>query len=154
MRRVIVVLAFTLGLASGQTSNRTAEERQAILDYKLTMARANQLLAAMPDITRYVVSRPDWQSRMAKSAKMTPAERAASMEQDPKVMAILKQNDLTAKDYLAGILALRYAVWLAAGRTGNPDIIASPANLAFAKANLAQLLPKMDAADGVSSPRK
>ena len=30
-----------------------------------------------------------------------------------------------------------------------PNIFASPANLVFAKANLAQLKPKMDAADGI-----
>jgi hypothetical protein len=35
-----------------------------------------------------------------------------------------------------------------AGATA-PNIVASPANVAFAKANLAQLKPKMDAADGV-----
>jgi hypothetical protein len=30
-----------------------------------------------------------------------------------------------------------------------PNIIASPSNVAFAKANLAELKPKMDAADGM-----
>jgi hypothetical protein len=34
-----------------------------------------------------------------------------------------------------------------------PNIIASPANVAFAKANLAQLKPKMDAADGIGARR-
>jgi hypothetical protein len=38
-----------------------------------------------------------------------------------------------------------------AAQGGNqlPNIMASPANIAFAKANLADLKPKMDAADGV-----
>lgn len=153
MRNTIIFLAIALGLASGQTSTKMPQERQEILNYKLTMPRANQLLAAMEAMTKYVLSLPDWQSRMAKSAKMTPAELLASVENDPKAMAILKQHDLTAKDYLVGVPALRQAIWSAAGRTG-PNINASPANLAFAKANLAQLQRKMDAADGVSGSRK
>jgi len=39
---------------------------------------------------------------------------------------------------------------LAARGAGGPNIVASPANLAFAKANLATLKPKMDAADGLT----
>jgi len=35
----------------------------------------------------------------------------------------------------------------------SPNIIASPANIAFAKANLSVLKPKMDAADGVGARR-
>jgi hypothetical protein len=37
--------------------------------------------------------------------------------------------------------------------TNSPNITASPANIAFAKANLAQLKPKMDAADGIAGRR-
>jgi hypothetical protein len=39
------------------------------------------------------------------------------------------------------------ALMAAQGAT-TPNIVASPANVAFAKANLAQLKPRMDAADG------
>ena len=62
--------------------------------------------------------------------------------------AILKQNSLTARDYLIGVPTLRMALMAAQGAT-SPNIVASPANVAFAKANLAQLKPKMDAADGI-----
>jgi len=40
------------------------------------------------------------------------------------------------------------ALMAAQGATA-PNVVASPANVAFAKANLAQLKPKMDAADGI-----
>ena len=52
-----------------------------------------------------------------------------------------------------GVPALRMALMAAQGVTSNSAIIASPANVAFAKANLAQLKPKMDAADGLTRPK-
>ena len=42
-----------------------------------------------------------------------------------------------------GVPALRMAVMAAQGLANAPNITVSPANLAFAKANLAQLKPKM-----------
>ena len=146
MRKTIFLILAFAGLASAQGSRLSAEERQAILNYQLTLPRANHLITAMEAMTRYVVSLPDFQERVRKSMTMSPAERLALVEKDPKAMAILKQNDLTAKEYLAGIPALRMALLAAQGVT---TAVASPANVAFAKANLAQLKPKMDAADGL-----
>ena len=142
MRAAVILLGFALGLAS-------AQQRQEILDYKLTMARADQLLAALPAMTKYVLSLPDWQERIAKTAKMPPAERLAQIEKDPKAMAILKQNNLTVKDYVFGVPALRMAIMVAQG-VNLSNIYASPQNVAFAKAHLAELKPKMDAADGAT----
>jgi hypothetical protein len=76
------------------------------------------------------------------------------MEKEPKVAAILKQNGLTAKDYVTGVPALRMALWLAEGLPPGPTIFASPANLAFAKANVAVLGPKWEAVDGTARPAK
>ena len=84
---------------------------------------------------------------------MTPAEQIARIENDPKAADILKQNQLTAKDYIVGVPALRMALLAASGLPANPNIIASPANIAFAKANLSVLKPQMDAADGVGVRR-
>jgi hypothetical protein len=89
---------------------------------------------------------------MARSMKMTSAEQIAQMERDPKAMAIAKQHGLSATEYVYGVPALRTALLSAQGLTG-PNIIASPANTAFAKANLAELKPKMDAADGATRGR-
>src|SRR5580765_3723414 len=132
--------------ALGQTL--TPQQRQAILDYKLTLPAADHLITAMQAMTKYVISLPDFQERLRKTATMTAAERIAAIEADPKAAAILKENGLTARDYMTGVPALRMAV-LAAQGAATPNIVASPANLAFAKANLAQLKPKMDAADGI-----
>ncbi len=101
---VIVFFSVASGLAAGQTSQATSPDRQAILEYQLTMTQADHLIAAMTAMTKYVVSLPDFRDRLTKSAKMTAAERLAQVEKD----------------------------------------------VAFAKANLAQLKPKMDAADGVA----
>jgi hypothetical protein len=69
-------------------------------------------------------------------------------------MAICKRNGLTAKDYIVGVPTLRMALWLAGGMPANPNIFASPTNLAFAKANLAELHPKWIAAEGGARPAK
>ena len=150
-RRTLLSIVLLLVSASGsivaQGAQRSPEARQAILDFKLTMPRAEQLIAAIGEMTKYVVSLPDYPERMRKSASLTPAEQAAQMEKDPKSAAILKAHGLTGRDYLVGVRALRMAV-LAAEGIAMPNVIASDANLAFAKANLVQLKAKMEAVDG------
>jgi hypothetical protein len=146
----LAVLTLSAGLATAQVST---ERRQAILDYQLNLPRANQLITAMVAMTKYVVSMPDYQDRMRKAAKMSPGEGIAAMEKDPKAMAILQQNRLTAREYHIGVPVLRMAIMAAQG-ISSPNIIASPSNIAFAKANLAQLKSKMDAADGGGAARK
>jgi len=150
MRRMLSLLAITcwLGGVVHAQAGLSPEARQAILDYQLTLPRANQLITAMTAMTKYMVSLPDYQDRMVKSMKMTPAERVAQIEKDPQASAIVKQNGLTAKEYLVGVPTLRMALMMAQGMPAGPTVAASPANVAFAKANLAQLKPKMDAADG------
>jgi hypothetical protein len=155
--RALAAVLIVLSLAparsvAGQARGLGPEERDAILAYPLTTERANGLISAMTGVTQYLVSTPDYLERMAKSAKLTPAERSAQMEQDPKIAAILKQNHLTARDYLVGVPTLRMALMAAQGVAG-PTVVASPANVAFAKANLAQLKPKMDEADGLGRRR-
>ena len=156
MRNTLVLLVVaSFGLAShpagGQASKTSPEERQEVLNYQLTLPRANQLITAMEAMTKYLVGLPDFQDRLVKSMKMTSAERRAQLEKDPKAMAILKQNGLTAQEYLVGVPALRMALLAAQGLANAPNIIASPANVAFAKANLTQLKSKMDAADGIGA---
>ena len=150
MRIRTVLLWFVLCVVGSPTlaQNLSAQQRQAILDYQLTLPTADHLITAMEAMTKYLISLPDYQERIRKSAAMTPADRIAQLENDPKAAAILKQNSLTARDYLIGVPTLRMALMAAQG-TSTPNIVASPANVAFAKANLAQLKPKMDAADGI-----
>ena len=145
---IVVFVGWTVAFPAAQTSALSPQAQQEIQNYPLTLPRANELIAAMEEMTKYVVSLPNFQERMAKTMKMTPAERKAQLEGDPKAMAILKQHNLTTQDYLVGVPALRMALMAAQGLTA-PNIIASPANVAFAKANLATLKPKMDAADGI-----
>jgi hypothetical protein len=150
---LVVLVSFGLagGLAGGELPEPSPADRQEILDYRLTLPRANQLIAAMDAMTKYLVTLPDFQERVAGAMKMTSAERRAQLEQDPKAMAIVKQHGLTAEEYLVGVPALRMALMVAQGVPASPNLIASPDNVAFAKANLAALKPKMDAADGISA---
>jgi hypothetical protein len=155
--RTFVVLALVLSLPAGaaraQRSGMSDEQRQAILDYPLTLPRAHQLISALQAMTKYVLSLPDYQERVRKATTMTPAERIAQIEKDPGAAAILTQNGLTAKEYVVGVPALRMALIAAQRGADGALIVASPANIAFAKANLAELKPKMDAADGAGGRR-
>lgn len=150
MWRVLFPVAIALSGALGQ-ARLTPEARQEILDYKLTMQRANQLIAALPEMSKFVLSLSP--EARAKAAKATPAERLANTANNPTSAAILKRNGLTAKEYLVGVPTLRMAMMIAEGIQA-PDIFASPANVAFVKANLAELEPRWAAANGLSRPAK
>jgi hypothetical protein len=130
------------------------EAKKAILAYELTLPRAHQLIAAMGAMTTHLVSLPDFQDRMAKSMKMTTAEQKAQMAADPKATAILKANKLTVDEYLVGVPALRMALMVAQGLPQSANVVASPANVTFAKAHLAELKPKMDAVGDALRPKK
>jgi len=151
--RYLNIIVLFASLASGQAAKDSDEGRKAILDYQLTMPRANQLITALEEMTKYVVSLPDYGERVRKSIQMTPAEQMAQIDKDPKASDILKKNQLTAKDYIVGVPALRMALIAASGSSTGRNVIASPANIAFAKANLSALKPKMDAADGAAGRR-
>ena len=129
-------------------SQAAPDPNQALLNYELTLPKANHLLAAAEAMSKYVLSKPDASSRMVAMMKLTPAERLERFEKDPEAMAICKANGLTAREYLVGVPALRLALRAAQAGTG-PSNSVSAANLAFAKANLAELKPKMDAVDGI-----
>jgi hypothetical protein len=73
-----VLLLVCVVLVSGQTMQ--SSPRQAILDYQLMLQCANQLIPAMEAMTKYVMSLPDFQDRVRKSMKMTPAERLGARE--------------------------------------------------------------------------
>lgn len=147
MRKPILCCLAALALTGVHA--QAPDEKEAILDFRLTTESANHLIQAMEAMTKHVVSPPNFQEVVRKSMSMTPAERLAEMEKDPKAMAIVKANGLTAKEYLTGVQALRMA--LSAAQDTKADVISSPANIAFAKAHLAELKPKMDAADGVAA---
>jgi hypothetical protein len=148
MRIGLLSLVICVAVSPARAQSLSPQQRQAILEYQLTLPGAEHLITAMQAMTKYMIALPDYQERMRKSMTMSAAERISQLETDPKAAAILKENSLTARDYLIGVPALRMALMAAQGATA-PNIVASPSNVAFAKANLAQLKPKMDAADGV-----
>jgi hypothetical protein len=157
MRRAIVfvVLACALAVPAARAQMPMSDEaKKQILAYQLTLPRANQLIAAMAALSKQMVAAPDFKERMAKLMKMSNAERKAEIEKDPKSAAILKEHKLTVDEYLVGVPALRMAMMVAQGLPPNANVVASQANVAFAKANHAELKPKIDAADGALMPKK
>src|SRR5262249_41350765 len=99
----LIVVVLLAGLAQAQAAKDADVKRKAILDYQLTMPRANQLISAMDAMTKYVVSLPDFAQRVRRSMQMTTAEQIAQIEKDPKATDILKKNELTARDYIIGV---------------------------------------------------
>jgi hypothetical protein len=147
------IAVLTIVQAAAQGRPMSDEDTQAIRAFQLTLPKAHELIGAMTEMTKYVASRPDAADRIQRAMKMTHAAQVKQMETDPQAMAIASGHGLTAHDYVYGVIALRMALLSAQGVDGAPAAVTSPANLAFAKANLAQLKPKMDAADGVRARR-
>jgi hypothetical protein len=123
----------------------TDAQRQAVLNYQLTMPKANALTSALEALTKYVASLPDAQGRQMRLAAMTPAQLRDLMNKDAKAQAVLTQNGLTTTDYLAGTNALVMAYTIAATGNANQYVFASQPNIDFAKAHVSELKPKMDA---------
>src|SRR5262245_47731811 len=82
----LLSLVILLGPVTNGAQSRgqvlSPQQRQAILDYHLTLPGAEHLIEAMQAMTKYLVSLPDYQERMRKSATMTAAERIAQLESD------------------------------------------------------------------------
>jgi len=79
---------------------------------------------------------------------MTTAQQQAEMEADANLVKILKDQGLTAKEYMVGGPALRMAMLIAEGNA-SPNLYASPENLAFAKKNMAVLKPRADSVEAM-----
>ena len=83
MRIALLWLVLCAAASLAHAQNLSPQQRQAILDYQLTLAGAEHLITAMQAMTKYLVSLPDYQERMRKSATMTAADRIAQLESDP-----------------------------------------------------------------------
>src|SRR5678815_2537669 len=123
LQKITVAVVLFVFVAGARAQNLSDEARKAILDYPLTMDRANHLITALEAMSKYVISMPDYLDRMRKASQMTGAEQVAQMEKDANAMDILKRNSLTARDYIVGVPALRMALLAAGGRT-SPTIVA------------------------------
>jgi hypothetical protein len=121
---------------------------QEILAYRLTLPKSHSLITATREMTAHIMGQPDFQVRFLKLMQMTPADQRAEMERDPKAMAILKAHDLTTGEYQVGVPTLRMALAAAQGMSSS-TIIASPANVAFAKQHLSVLKPRADSVEAM-----
>jgi hypothetical protein len=148
----LVLFLIAITIVNGQKPPITPAARKEILDYPLTLTRADHIISVLPLMTQFFMSQP--QDVITKWTAMTPALKIAALGKSPEAMAILKPYDLTARDYVVGVPALRMALWRAQGVAETPGIFASPGNLAFAKAHLSQLKPKWEAVDGPPQPDK
>ena len=154
---VFAVMCAALVASSAVGQGTLSEEmRKAILEYPLTLDRANHLLDALEPMTKRLLALPNAAEVMRKSQKMTLPERIAQTESDGPSMEILRTHQLSAREYVVGVPTLRLALAAASPTIPGSDrlFVASPENLAFAKANLATLKPRLDAIDRVAGAPK
>ena len=95
MRNVLKALLVWAALANGQSTQAESDRRQAILDYQLNVKRANQLITAMAQMTKYVASLPDFKERTRKSLTLTPGAR---LELAPDVRTREYQQRFSQRD--------------------------------------------------------
>ncbi len=157
MKRIAQILSIVLAAAPFLVQAAlTPQDTKEVLAYKLTVPVANRILTALPEVTQLVISQPDARARIAKAATASLEERIKDAEASPKTVDLLKQHDLTPRDYIVGVVALRMALMAATLPTANSPgspIVASPENIAFAKAH-PELRPKMEAADRAGIPQR
>jgi hypothetical protein len=153
----IVLVAFAaFTAAQPQRPGQSPAEQQEVLAYKLTMPVADKLLAALNALNQYILSKPDWMTWVQQSMRGTRDDQVRQLEQDPKALAIIRQNGLTAREYAVGIVALRGAVSKVRDPNGamGRASVASAENLAFATANLKELDARLTKADEAFMPRR
>lgn len=149
---LVVSLSTFAAAQAPRRAGMSPAEQQEVLDFKLTLPLANSLLAALPEMTRYVMGRPDWTAYVQKSMQQNRDEQVRTLEADPKAAAIIRKHGLSARQYVVGVIAVRGAVL----KAQNPDspvaknIPVSAENLALAKANLGALGPKLAEADSAA----
>jgi hypothetical protein len=142
------LLALVLAFAPPVLAQAPNPLQQEILAYKLTLPKSNSLITATREMTVHVMSQPDFQARILMLMQMSPADQRTELEKDAKAMAILKAHSLTTMEYQVGVPALRMALAAAQG-TVSPTIIASPANIAFAKQHMTILKPRADSVEAM-----
>jgi hypothetical protein len=163
MRTTLLAALIVLTCAVAATAQPTPRvrpgpspaEQQEILSYQLSMPVANKLLAALNALNQYVLSQPDWMAWVQQNMRDTREDQIRQLERDPKIMAILKQNGLTAREYAVGIVTLRQAIFKARDPNGPmaKNSIASAENLAFATANLKDLDARLRKGDEAFIPK-
>jgi len=89
MKRVLLCACALLALVGSVAKAQSGEMRKAMLDYQLTVDRANDLLAAMGPMTKHVMSLPNAGETIRAYQSLPLAERVARTEKDAQAMAIL-----------------------------------------------------------------
>lgn len=118
-----------------QTPQFTPATEQAIRAYTLDQARANVLIKALREGTAATLKDPAGMSRLMKQMELPFEQQIAALDKDPIMGPVLKANNLSPQQYSFGVLALRAAYLARSGGADGLARLASPANVAFLKAN-------------------
>ena len=131
----LILVALTAATLA-QTPDFPPATEQAIRSYALDQQKATALIAALRDITAWVMKDPKAMTTMLTQMTELPFEQqGAALEKGATTGPILKANGLTGRQYSFGILALRSAYLARDGGSAGLARLANPANVAFLKAN-------------------
>lgn len=141
MRTLVTVICTILlaGPAGAQNTGLNASPATiaTIKATTLDASKATTIVKTMEEISAATMSHPESLQAVAASMKKPLEERIAMMDGDATVKKILQANNIGAKDYTVGLLALRAAIWAQGGQRGGLADLANPANVTMLNGNKA-----------------
>jgi hypothetical protein len=134
---VIVVTALPLTAAAQPKAHELSPAlKEEIRAYKLDARNCDAITGSLAELSTTLLAKPNRHSEMMEQVKKSPEEQAAAYDKDPVYSAILRKHGLTAREYLAGLYALRSASFAVDGKSAPIfEGLATDANVAFLKAN-------------------
>lgn len=130
---ILVIVALVAAALPVSAQSMSPATEQAIKSYVLDPARAEVLLKTLKELTAETLKDPKWMQKLPARMKLSFEEQWKALEADPVSGPVLRASRITAKDYSCGLMALRAASGLDSG--AGVAKYASPANVAFLKAN-------------------
>lgn len=129
----VTLAALVAAVQPVRAQSMSPATEQAIKSYVLDPARSEVILKTLKELTAQTLKDPNWMKKLPARMKLPFEEQWTALEADPVSGPVLRANRISAKDYSCGLMAMRAASGLDSG--AGVAKYASPANLAFLKAN-------------------
>lgn len=134
IRFTILVLSAVLAAApAAQAQSMSPATEQAIRSYALDPGKAEVVLKTLKELTAATLKDPNWMAKIPARMKLPFEEQWKAMESDPVSGPVLKSNNISAREYSCGLMAMRAASGLESG--AGVAKYANPANVMFLKAH-------------------
>jgi hypothetical protein len=130
---ILLLIAVLASAPAARAQSMSPATDQAIRSYTLNPGKAEAILKTLKEVSAAVMKDPGWMTTIGSRMTLPFEEQWKAMESDPVSGPVLKANNLSAREYSCGLLAMRAASGLESG-AGVAEY-ANPANVVFLKAN-------------------